>query len=282
MLGLGQAEATSKCADHKKQMPLSMFDRNPKTGLPYSKCRSCKAKADVADAKYYGTERYKEKDKKRKKNATGKATAKRYKDGEAGQEAIQRGFEARKQRRRDDPAVAMMHAVHAAAKDLVSGRHQSSPTFVARTSFTSEASFLAHLEGILDAKGWTWEDHGTVWHIEHKIPQQAFDFSDPEDIKRCWSHANVHAMTKEENDEKHFKIIDSFCTEAGSDRFPKSWNGAIPTEEQKQAFYARVQAGQAQNTGAGSSNEAFTSEEEGSAEADSAAGSAEEDSAEED
>ena len=78
-------------------------------------------------------------------------------------------------------------------------------------------------------------------------------------------------MTKEENKEKQYKIIDSFCTEAGSDRFPKSWNGAIPTEEEKEAFYARVRQGQsqAQNTGAGSSTAAFTLEAEGSAEEDS-------------
>jgi hypothetical protein len=268
MLGLGQAEATSRCADHKKQMPLSMFDLNPKTGLPYSNCRSCKAKSDVADAKYAKTPKRKVTYKRYKDDEKGKARNKRYKDGEAGQEAIQRGFEARKQRRRDDPAVAMMNNVHSAAAQLVSGERQSSPTFVARTSFTSGASFLKHLKAIVKAKGWTWEDHATVWQIEHKIPQQAFDFSDSEDIKRCWSYANVHAMTKEENNEKQIKIIDSFCLEVGSDRFPKSWNGAIPTEEQKQAFYARVLAGQgqAQNTGAGSSNEALTSAEEDSEE----------------
>eukprot|EP00966_Prymnesium_polylepis_P080336 1860947-Prymnesium_polylepis.1 len=83
--------------------------------------------------------------------------------------------------------------------------------------------------------------------------------------------------------EKSFKIIDSFCTEVGSDRWPTSWNGAIPTQEQKEAFYARVREGQAQATGAGSSSTAYTSAAEDSAEEDSATEElGEEDSEEED
>jgi hypothetical protein len=80
-----------------------------------------------------------------------------------------------------------------------------------------------------------------------------------------------------EGQEKSIKIIDSFCIEVGSDRFPKSWNGAIPTQEQKEAFYARVWAGQGQtqNTGAGSSSAAYTSAAEDSAEEESAADSEE-------
>ena len=103
--------------------------------------------------------------------------------------------------------------------------------------------------------------------------------------KRAWTHRrrarNCHIR-------QSWKIIDSFCTQVGSDRFPKSWNGAIPNQEQREAFYARVRQGQAQNTGAGSSSAAYTSEGEGSEEEDSEEegseeeGSEEEDSEEED
>ncbi len=39
--------------------------------------------------------------------------------------------------------------------------------------------------------GMTLENYGTFWSVAHKIPKVYFDFSDPEEIRRCNSKANL-------------------------------------------------------------------------------------------
>jgi hypothetical protein len=205
-----------------------------------------------------------------------KTTARLWRTTAIGKASGKKSKQAEIKRRRANPALRLMHNIQGASLHLVSGKHPKSPTFVARTAFFNERHFLSHLEDSVATKGWMWDDHGEVWQIDHKIPQEAFNFNDPEDVKRCWSPANVHAMTKEDNNAKLYKIIDEFCLQVGSDHFPKSWNGAIPNQKQKEIIYARVHTGRGQATGAGSSSMAYTSEAE-----DSAAESLDMDSAEE-
>lgn len=80
---------------------------------------------------------------------------------------------------------------------------------------------------------------GTQWEPDHKIPIEAYDFTTPDDVKRCWSPANIHCMTPHGNRSQRFKIIDAICNSVGANYFPSSWNGRVPTGVQKQAFYAR-------------------------------------------
>ena len=122
---------------------------------------------------------------------------------------------------------------------LVSGKHATSPTFVQHTAFVSEAQFLEHLREKVEAAGFRWEDYGKTWVIEHIIPVEAYDFSKRRDVKRCWSKANVRALAPEANMKKSWKLIDELCLEVGPARFPLSWNGVLPTPEQKEAFYAK-------------------------------------------
>jgi predicted nucleic acid-binding Zn ribbon protein len=61
-------------------------------------------------------------------------------------------------------------------------------------------------------KGMTWENYGTCWHIDHKIPKAAFNFESYEDIdfKRCWSLKNLQPMWAMENIMKSDKVIKPF------------------------------------------------------------------------
>jgi hypothetical protein len=77
------------------------------------------------------------------------------------------------------------------------------------------------------------------WVVDHIIPQEAFDFSNSDDVKRCWSAPNIQALGPKENDEKSYHIIDELCRKVGAAYFPLSWNGQIPTDAEKEIFYTK-------------------------------------------
>jgi len=56
----------------------------------------------------------------------------------------------------------------------------------------------AHLEPLFQP-GMTWENYGKVWHVDHIKPCALFDFSDPEQIKACFSLANLQPLWAAEN-----------------------------------------------------------------------------------
>jgi hypothetical protein len=202
--------------------------------IPYVKCGKCRARAKA----WKKTKKGKAHSKKFKTSEKGKAVNKRAHESEAGKESRKRKNATKRQRRAADPAFAMINAIGCAAAHLVSGERKKSPTFVQRTSFKSSVHFRNHIRSKIP-NGVLFKDHGKKWEVEHKIPVQAYDFSDKKDIKRCWSEANVHTMPPKENNEKNITIIDALCAEVGKEFWPQSWGGRIPNEQEKQAFYAK-------------------------------------------
>jgi hypothetical protein len=69
----------------------------------------------------------------------------------------------------------------------------------------------AHLEKRFKP-GMTWENHGTVWEIDHKTPVSVFNFEKPEDIdfRICFSLKNLQPLEKSKNREKWNKIDKPF------------------------------------------------------------------------
>ncbi len=57
-----------------------------------------------------------------------------------------------------------------------------------------------HLEKLFGPE-MTWENYGTVWEIDHKIPTAAFNFERPEDpdFKRCWDLKNLRPLEVRRN-----------------------------------------------------------------------------------
>ena len=60
--------------------------------------------------------------------------------------------------------------------------------------------------------GMTWENYGTNWHIDHKIPISVFNFEKPDDLdfRLCWSLKNLQPLDKIENSRKGAKIETPF------------------------------------------------------------------------
>jgi len=55
-------------------------------------------------------------------------------------------------------------------------------------------------------EGMTWDNYGSVWHIDHTMPCSVFDFTEPENIKSCFNWSNLAPMFGLENISKSDKI----------------------------------------------------------------------------
>jgi hypothetical protein len=190
---------------------------------------------------YNKSEKGKAREKRYDESEKGKAANKRYREGDAGQAKAKRSADNRQDRRRESTAMRMDNTILCASNKLMSGRRETSPTFVDRTGFASESEFLNVVNATFQP-GMTWANHGTVWELDHKIPREAYDFDNPDDVKRCWSPKNVHALTKAANKEKSWKMIDQYIFEAGPECMPVSWNGKFPDADFKLQHAAKMMA----------------------------------------
>lgn len=60
--------------------------------------------------------------------------------------------------------------------------------------------------------GMSWDNRGTCWEIDHKIPISAFNFERPEDIdfRRCWALTNLQPLETMKNMKKRDRIEKPF------------------------------------------------------------------------
>jgi hypothetical protein len=56
-------------------------------------------------------------------------------------------------------------------------------------------------------RGMHWNNYGTCWHIDHKIPCSAFDLFDPAQQRKCFHFTNLQPLWKVENLAKGDRII---------------------------------------------------------------------------
>jgi len=198
-------------------------------------------KGKERNQRYDESELGKERNQRAKRSDKGKETNKRYLEGDAGQAKAKRFADNRTERRRGSTAMRMDSNIMSASNQLISGDRMTSPTFLERTSFTSEVQYIKVLEATFEGE-MDFKNHGPVWEVEHKIPREAYDFDDPEDVKRCWSVKNVHVMTVAANKEKSWQLLDEYITAVGVANFPKAWNGKVPDAAFKTTHNAKMMA----------------------------------------
>ena len=61
-------------------------------------------------------------------------------------------------------------------------------------------------------EGMTWENYGDGWHLDHKIPLSAHNFTEPfhTDFKKAWALKNLQPMWSKENMSKGAKLTKPF------------------------------------------------------------------------
>lgn len=49
----------------------------------------------------------------------------------------------------------------------------------------------------------SWENYGSIWHIDHKIPCSSWNFESDFEMNCCWNYRNLQPMLASENQSKH-------------------------------------------------------------------------------
>lgn len=70
-------------------------------------------------------------------------------------------------------------------------------------------SFMNHIEGLF-LKDMNWENYGTVWTFDHKIPLSRFDLTEYEQVKLACNFQNIQPMYTLDNIRKNNKTEAEF------------------------------------------------------------------------
>ena len=57
--------------------------------------------------------------------------------------------------------------------------------------------------------GFTWENYGKKWSIDHVVPCKSFDLTKPEQTRKCFTWMNIMPVDKKYNSTKNDKIVHS-------------------------------------------------------------------------
>lgn len=57
------------------------------------------------------------------------------------------------------------------------------------------------------APGMTWDNYGSVWEIDHRVPCKLFDLTDRQQQLACFNFSNLQPLSVFENRSKHCKLI---------------------------------------------------------------------------
>ena len=166
----------------------------------------------------------------------------RYYGGEKWREQQDRHNNVRRERYAADELVRLNACLSATVLSMLKDRRQTSKTVYEYTEFKSALELAEHLESLLQ-KGMTMENYGAVWHVDHRVAKCWYS-NNSEDIRRCWSKANIAPMFGHENVSKHIKIVDHICNEVGVNHWPIAWNGKLPCESERVKMYRGVCSGQ--------------------------------------
>lgn len=215
------------CRECRKPKNKECFSINRYTGSLQVNCDIC------AESKLQYARKY-------RKTEKGKHVRSMWAETDSGKKAIQKSNNKSTQSRliriREDPALQKRESIRQNAAALLSGRSKTSRKFLADTGIENEDAFRNHVYSKAADFGWSSDSYGKSWTLEHLIPCEAFDFSNSDDIKRCWALANISAKTKSENSKKKICIEPETCKSVGTCCYPLSWNGQIPNVDEIEEF----------------------------------------------
>lgn len=66
---------------------------------------------------------------------------------------------------------------------------------------------IFHLEKRFSS-GMTWDNYGSFWEVDHRVPKSSFSYLDTGDLefKKCWSLGNLRPLEKSRNRRKGSKL----------------------------------------------------------------------------
>lgn len=229
-----------KCQYCCALLPTSNFAINPKGGTLYGKCETCRPIAAAKGREWKKTKKGKECVARSEKSEATRVWRASYEKSQHRRDLSKKWFKSPKgtaatgrarvkflKKMQDDAATKLDQNTLCLAGDLCSGRSSKSPTFLATTGWQSEQTFLEHLQSTF-ASWMSWENYGINkdWSIEHIIPRSQYDFSNEDDVRRCWSSSNIRAFGNAANRQKMVSLLEAVAVPVSD--WPAHWNGSIP------------------------------------------------------
>lgn len=139
-------------------------------------------------------------------------------------------------RRKTDPSKRLSTSLGYAMRGLIKGNKTSS-VMANHTSFKTGREVRQFWE----SKGVELYNHGTAWHVDHKIGVVWYDHTDPVEVKKCWHKDNLQTLTMKANGEKSFTIDHALVTSMPVALYPKQWHGVVPVGYALDALYKEMQ-----------------------------------------
>jgi len=188
-------------------------------------------KAKVIRKRHAKTEKGKQSQKRHKESDKCTQTTAAYKASDRYKEV--RAAEYR--RTHSDPGRHLEHAIGVVMGHMLGGERNASQKIVEASGFADADALWKHLQSTFE-DGMTLENHGRyvkggprVWHIGHRIARKHFDPKmHPEDMKRCWSPANLFAQWADENMAAGTKLPDHPTLLLLKNCWPMGWGGELP------------------------------------------------------
>lgn len=165
-----------------------------------------------AKNKYQQTTKCKEARRKRRQSLTAKEAQKRYRQSGKDKEAqkkysqTEKGKERTKRHyKKNRTSCCLSAAIRRSLKGNKNGRHWENLTGWTLQQFKKRFAQLLKPE-------MTWENHGTVWEVDHIKPLSVHNITsiDCTDFKRAWKLSNLQPLFKEENRSKQNKLETHF------------------------------------------------------------------------
>jgi len=256
-----------KCKKCKQEKPDACFQAKRAKKLCLL-CDRCRQLADARCKKHIGKDpaAYRQKQKDWLKSENGLEYKQREQDanktdeGRAHKAELQREwrqsengiryresdeYKATKKREYDQmmskPGAKTMHYVQVALSDATHGRHDG--YFSTKIEKYTEFADLEDLKAFFSERwlpGMSWENHShTGWNIGHRIAKDHFDFSNDEDVRRCWKKANLFPQWASENCSLRTDFPPEEQLLALRCCWPTNWNDILPSAEERKAMQER-------------------------------------------
>jgi len=110
-------------------------------------------------------------------------------------------------KRRNDPSFRLLHNLRRRLNHILKGERKSASTMELVGCTLEE--LWTHLKSCPTWESWmTQENYGAGgWDIDHIIPCEKFDHTDPAQQRKCWHYSNLQPMEHIKNLKKGAKII---------------------------------------------------------------------------
>ena len=196
---------------------------------PFKRCDTCRETA----RRYSRTEKGQAALKRNKYTEKGIASRKRWDKSEKSREASNKWKKTEKGRASTKKSNhSAMHSVLVTMTRMLNGTRTTSRSVRDVTEFKNSADLNDHLYSTFDHSWMTFDNRGkhkkgdpykTRWNIGHIIPRAAYDSSNMDDIRKCWSKKNLFAQCARENVELCDRLPSREVLDHLRDVWPASW-----------------------------------------------------------